>query len=545
MEMIGGLMKTSRFAIAAAASVLATNAMAADLGGNCCADLEERVADLEATAARKGNRRVSLTVSGHVNEALMWWDDGDERNAYVVTNNNSRTRFRFVGDAKITADWSAGYLLEIGVRNALSSSVSQLVDDPNSTLAALDLRHSAWWIENAKLGRLWVGKTSNATDGITEINLSNAGTPFGGPDMSNWQGSFFLRESRTNRLLAEQTATSFPSIAAVRGITWNNIAPATGDTWNTGDGFRFNEIKYVSPTFWGFNWSWAWGEDDFWDTALRYAGEFNSIRVAAGIGYERWLDGNANSVLPTTAFGSSTAVVGTGSQGALPCADLDFGRFGVNTFRGRGHDVDCEGVGMSASIMHVPTGLYVAGSYGYVQDNNRADLFADRLIDTAFAGNTGTVFGAGNIGRLIRNADDRDDHWFIQGGIEKNWFGLGKTTLFADYAHFNQGIGVTGQNISDFNFLFTPIGPFSTVDGAFIRNSSVSVWGFGLVQTIDAAAMDLYIGFRNFSGDADLVVVESRNVGTPGEPVFDRRVRTRALDIQDFQAVMAGGIIRF
>lgn len=64
--MIGGLMKkTSLIAIAAAAaSVFSTNAMAADLGGDCCADLEERIAELEATTVRKGNRKVSLEVSG-------------------------------------------------------------------------------------------------------------------------------------------------------------------------------------------------------------------------------------------------------------------------------------------------------------------------------------------------------------------------------------------------------------------------------------------------------------------------------------------------
>ena len=52
------------------------SAKAADLGGDCCADLEERVAELEATTARKGNRKVSLTVSGWVNEAVFAWDDG-------------------------------------------------------------------------------------------------------------------------------------------------------------------------------------------------------------------------------------------------------------------------------------------------------------------------------------------------------------------------------------------------------------------------------------------------------------------------------------
>ncbi|HRY07757.1 MAG TPA: porin, partial [Hyphomicrobiaceae bacterium] len=61
-----------------------TPASAADLGGDCCADLEERIADLEATTARKGNRKVSLTVSGQVNHAVVFWDDGRENNVYVV-----------------------------------------------------------------------------------------------------------------------------------------------------------------------------------------------------------------------------------------------------------------------------------------------------------------------------------------------------------------------------------------------------------------------------------------------------------------------------
>ena len=55
-----------------AATTFAGPASAADLGGDCCADLEERVAELEATTARKGNRKVTLTISGWVNEAVFW-----------------------------------------------------------------------------------------------------------------------------------------------------------------------------------------------------------------------------------------------------------------------------------------------------------------------------------------------------------------------------------------------------------------------------------------------------------------------------------------
>src|SRR5688500_12972614 len=80
--MIGGLLKSaSSTALFAALGLIALGAgvpaaKAADLGGDCCADLEERVAELEATTARKGNRKVSLTISGQVTTAVMAWDSG-------------------------------------------------------------------------------------------------------------------------------------------------------------------------------------------------------------------------------------------------------------------------------------------------------------------------------------------------------------------------------------------------------------------------------------------------------------------------------------
>ena len=105
----GRTIKASTTAIALIVGLGA--AQAADLGGNCCADLEERIAELEATTARKGNRKVSLEVYGQVNEEILWWDDGFESNADIYTNDNSRTRIGFRGKAKINGDFEAGYRL--------------------------------------------------------------------------------------------------------------------------------------------------------------------------------------------------------------------------------------------------------------------------------------------------------------------------------------------------------------------------------------------------------------------------------------------------
>ncbi len=108
-------MKKSSLSALVAAGLLvgglsAGSASAADLGGNCCADLEERIAELEATTARKGNRKVSLTISGWVGEQVMWWDDGNpnpvfnESNTYVTgLGSTLSSHFKFTGQATIVS----------------------------------------------------------------------------------------------------------------------------------------------------------------------------------------------------------------------------------------------------------------------------------------------------------------------------------------------------------------------------------------------------------------------------------------------------------
>ena len=106
--MFGGLTKTSsRIAIAAALGMTlggfamsASPAKAADLGGDCCADLEERVAELEATTVRKGNKKVSVTLSGWVVKYAAWWDDGVEQNVYVGDKHTTlSSHFQISGSA--------------------------------------------------------------------------------------------------------------------------------------------------------------------------------------------------------------------------------------------------------------------------------------------------------------------------------------------------------------------------------------------------------------------------------------------------------------
>ena len=44
----------------------------------------ERIADLEATTARRGHRKVSPIICGWFAQQVMRWDDGVESNMYVL-----------------------------------------------------------------------------------------------------------------------------------------------------------------------------------------------------------------------------------------------------------------------------------------------------------------------------------------------------------------------------------------------------------------------------------------------------------------------------
>ena len=120
--MFGGLTGTSsRIAIAAALGLAlggfafkATPARAADLGGDCCADLEERVAELEATTVRKGNKKVSVTLSGWVVKSINWWDDGSDDHVVIGDKDaDLSSRFAITGSATIAPGWSGGFNLTV------------------------------------------------------------------------------------------------------------------------------------------------------------------------------------------------------------------------------------------------------------------------------------------------------------------------------------------------------------------------------------------------------------------------------------------------
>ena len=281
--MIGGLKQTtSRLAIAAAAGLFTggialTPVQAASLGGDCCADLEERVAELEATTVRKGNRKVSVKLSGQVNRAILFWDDGQDDDVYFTDNENSNTRFRITGSATISPGRTAGFRIEADwfirdnsatVSNCMQASISStgghcmalpnvLGNGGESFTGLTDMRQQDLWIRDDRLGTITLGQGNMASNGTSEVDLSGT-TVAQYAGMADIGGNFVFRTV---------------------GGTFSTIT--LGSVYSQLDGSsRRTRLRYDTPSIGGFSFSTSVSADDVVDAALRFKKEWNSVRCA-------------------------------------------------------------------------------------------------------------------------------------------------------------------------------------------------------------------------------------------------------------------------
>jgi hypothetical protein len=112
---------------------------------------------------------------------------------------------------------------------------------------------------------------------LSSIDLGGIGPVRGSFVLLN--GSFFIRGP-----VGQYYATN-----------WANIGDPAANQGRT------ELVRYTSPTWQGFVFDSSIAEaGDYWGSMLRYANEFNGVRVAAGIGYERIKDRLTNATLDPT-----------------------------------------------------------------------------------------------------------------------------------------------------------------------------------------------------------------------------------------------------
>lgn len=465
----GNNVKHSAIAALAAAGLLLSvgGASAADLGGDCCADLEERVAELEATTARKGNRKVSLTITGWVSEGIMWWDDGNESNVYVAHDSTDlASNVSFTGTAQINSDWEAGYQINIFFDHANALFDNQDNDNANF---GVNLQRAYWWLKSKRLGKLGIGMQSAAADNAV-ILTDFTGTLFQHNAVTFEGVSFFLTpeggtRSGTGNFLG---TTGLPSSTMGALVNCSTIRQGIA---NDCLGDRTNSVRYDTPTFAGFSASASWGEDDRWEGTGRYAGEGGGFKYAAAISY---------------------GYVNGDNDAAGVRADY------------LGNPIDAGYLQVGGTIKHLASALWFHGYYGTNDSDNAVISGGDGESYYLKAGWSPKLNSLGTthfIGEFRQNLD----------------------TYGASYQLNDPGAGGNGAICDAYGGSGGNIGAACAAAAGVVNvtGSEMTSWGLGLVQEIDAASMNLWIKYRHFENEIDFRDATTGAAGNQDFQEFD------------------------
>jgi hypothetical protein len=446
--MFGGRWSTSRIAIAAALGFAlggigmgSNTAKAADLGGDCCADLEERVAELEATTVRKGNKKVSVTLSGWVIKSVNWWDDGDLDHFIVGDKDyDLGSRFAISGTAQIAPGWSAGYNLTILAPSTTFGFAANQFDDTAGTFGDISTLYSYMFIKSDRLGTLNWGHLSPASDNAAVL-ADISGTVIESNGVFFEGNGFLLRPGN-----AATAAILGTNAIGTTGLTWGNFLTCIGlgagigvDCW----GAAQPAVRYDSPTWAGFSFKTSYGanrltgpffvadDSDFWDIAAFYAGEWGKFKVSAAYSFT-WIETAATSL-----------AVGFEEEAHL-------------------HQV-------GGSIMHTPTGLGIY-AMGQWEDSDESFLGPFSTRDT--------------------------DAWYIKPFWKASLSPLGATVFYGEWGQYNDQFA----NLRVTDICAGGIGLVCVVTG-----SEVERFGAGIVQEIDAAAMHVYARWQHQEIDVNVI----------------------------------------
>jgi hypothetical protein len=463
-----------------------------------------------------------VTLSGWVVKLGSWWDDGHEENFYIGDKDTTlSSHFQISGSAQIAPGWSAGYTIAVEVPGTSCSVgfVENQFNDNACLFGPINTLLSYMWIKSDKYGTINWGQLSQATDNVALLPDLSGTVIEANAVLFDGAGMFVRPKSARN---SNDLEVDF---------TWLNVVTCLSGGGGVGAdcaGYPYNGFRYDTPTWAGFSVSTGYYEDDVWDVAVKYAADWNSVKFSAAVGYTQLTDEGCVA----TPAGCTNAVAAGG---------------GGSSHQNYRKDAQIFQVG--ASVMHVPSGLFVYGLYQ--REENDGTQWKTLNFDS---------------GKLVNSAANENDVWYIKAGIKKAWMPAGATVIFGEWGRYDdqfsglcslpsgaefgsgdcvnflpvntlaQGIANTGFKKGD------AITELATVTG-----SEVTRYGVGVVQEIDSAAMHLFARWQHLDldlnavslGQTCLVDVDATCVGNGR---FGKKINTGWEGLDIFQI---GGVIFF
>lgn len=243
---------------------------------------------------------LEVKLSGQVNRAVMWADNGKDTEVLHVDNDNSSTRFSLTGSEKLNDSVAVGVVWE----NEFQSNASNKVDvgqDNDGGSEFNDRKLEAYFV--VPFGKLSIGQGDGAANGTAEEDLSGTSViMYSG--VNDTAGSIQFRDSNDT------------PIAKV------------DSTRNNFDGLSRNDrLRYDTPTFGGATFSVSTTNGGAYELAARYSADFDGFgKITTAIGY---VDANNRADPEYTQVGGSVSWLHTSginltfSSGARSIEDTD------------------------------------------------------------------------------------------------------------------------------------------------------------------------------------------------------------------------------
>jgi hypothetical protein len=248
---------------------------------------------------------INFKISGQINRAILWADNGEDNEFFHVDNDNSSTRFRFTGANDFDHGFSVGIVWEVEMQSNPSDEVDIGLDNDIGDVT-FNERKIEFLVSQEKAGKVWVGQGSMASDGTSEVDLSGTDVITYSSVVSMAGGISFLDQNSNKLTTVGATRSNFDGLS------------------------RQDRIRYDAPKFAGFCLSGSMGNGSIWDVAARYAGDFGKFgKMVAAVA---WADGKSR--FDWTRFSSSASWLHTsGFNITLNYAKQDPKEIGKDTAR--------------------------------------------------------------------------------------------------------------------------------------------------------------------------------------------------------------------
>ncbi len=204
---------------------------------------------------------VDFKISGQINRAMLWGDNGNDDDVKFVDNDNSSTRFRFTGSNDFNEVWTVGIVWENQMESNSSADTDIDIGENGDTGdVTFTERKMEFYVNHKKFGRLTLGQGDTASNGTSEVDLS-------GTDVVNYSSIEDMAGGFNFRTDDDVVVTS------------------VGSAFSNFDGFgRRDRVRYDTPKFGPVYFSGSYMNGQIWDVAGRFAYQwegFGKLAAAA------------------------------------------------------------------------------------------------------------------------------------------------------------------------------------------------------------------------------------------------------------------------